>query len=230
MGCASTWMGARVWPCHLKPARAAAAESAAAALHCTALAHAVQPRDSPACPSPFCSARVFNAIVASGYDVGAASPHAAAPSSLAAAAAAPGDSAAGPSSYGPRDLGALFDSISICLSKGLGAPVGSLLLGEALCAMWAQPLAAAPARDRQPALHMTGRCAHLHCTCLTMHCTVPQARAPLLHRRCACASGGAGACGRRAFWQQLECTRCKTTSPGAHVVAWAMRPAAAKQA
>ena len=30
----------------------------------------------------------------------------------------------------PRDYGALFDSISICLSKGLGSPVGSLLLGE----------------------------------------------------------------------------------------------------
>jgi threonine aldolase len=30
----------------------------------------------------------------------------------------------------PRDYGAVFDSISICLSKGLGCPVGSLLLGE----------------------------------------------------------------------------------------------------
>lgn len=30
-----------------------------------------------------------------------------------------------------RDYGALFDSISICLSKGLGCPVGSLLLGSA---------------------------------------------------------------------------------------------------
>lgn len=30
----------------------------------------------------------------------------------------------------PRQHGALFDSISICLSKGLGAPVGSLLLGK----------------------------------------------------------------------------------------------------
>ncbi|MFC2113723.1 threonine aldolase family protein [Bacteroidota bacterium] len=29
----------------------------------------------------------------------------------------------------PADYGQLFDSISICLSKGLGAPVGSLLLG-----------------------------------------------------------------------------------------------------
>lgn len=29
-----------------------------------------------------------------------------------------------------RDYGAAFDSISICLSKGLGCPVGSLLLGE----------------------------------------------------------------------------------------------------
>jgi threonine aldolase len=29
-----------------------------------------------------------------------------------------------------REYGALFDSISICLSKGLGSPVGSLLLGE----------------------------------------------------------------------------------------------------
>jgi threonine aldolase len=30
----------------------------------------------------------------------------------------------------PGDFGAIFDSISICLSKGLGAPVGSLLLGN----------------------------------------------------------------------------------------------------
>jgi threonine aldolase len=30
----------------------------------------------------------------------------------------------------PKDYGATFDSISICLSKGLGAPVGSLLLGR----------------------------------------------------------------------------------------------------
>jgi threonine aldolase len=29
----------------------------------------------------------------------------------------------------PKDYGALFDSISVCLSKGLGAPVGSVLLG-----------------------------------------------------------------------------------------------------
>ncbi|NLE34127.1 MAG: threonine aldolase [Bacteroidales bacterium] len=30
----------------------------------------------------------------------------------------------------PAEYGALFDSISICLSKGLGAPVGSLLIGN----------------------------------------------------------------------------------------------------
>lgn len=30
----------------------------------------------------------------------------------------------------PKDFGALFDSISICLSKSLGAPVGSILLGK----------------------------------------------------------------------------------------------------
>lgn len=30
----------------------------------------------------------------------------------------------------PREHGRIFDSISICLSKGLGAPVGSLLLGK----------------------------------------------------------------------------------------------------
>ena len=30
----------------------------------------------------------------------------------------------------PQDIGPLFDSISICLSKGLGAPVGSVLLGD----------------------------------------------------------------------------------------------------
>jgi threonine aldolase len=32
--------------------------------------------------------------------------------------------------YTPADLGKLFDSVSVCLSKGLGAPVGSLLLGN----------------------------------------------------------------------------------------------------
>jgi threonine aldolase len=32
--------------------------------------------------------------------------------------------------YTPADLGTLFDSISVCLSKGLGAPVGSLLVGS----------------------------------------------------------------------------------------------------
>ncbi|MES2761390.1 MAG: GntG family PLP-dependent aldolase [Bacteroidota bacterium] len=31
--------------------------------------------------------------------------------------------------YDARDIGHQFDSVSICLSKGLGAPVGSLLLG-----------------------------------------------------------------------------------------------------
>jgi threonine aldolase len=30
----------------------------------------------------------------------------------------------------PKEYGKIFDSISICLSKGLGAPVGSLLLGN----------------------------------------------------------------------------------------------------
>jgi threonine aldolase len=31
--------------------------------------------------------------------------------------------------YSTQDIGSQFDSVSICLSKGLGAPVGSLLLG-----------------------------------------------------------------------------------------------------
>lgn len=30
----------------------------------------------------------------------------------------------------PRDFGGLFDTLSVCLSKGLGAPAGSLLLGS----------------------------------------------------------------------------------------------------
>ena len=30
----------------------------------------------------------------------------------------------------PKDYGKIFDSISICLSKGLGAPIGSILLGN----------------------------------------------------------------------------------------------------
>lgn len=33
------------------------------------------------------------------------------------------------SDYSTKDIGKCFDTISICLSKGLGAPVGSLLLG-----------------------------------------------------------------------------------------------------
>lgn len=32
--------------------------------------------------------------------------------------------------YTPSNLGGLFDSISVCLSKGLGAPVGSVVLGD----------------------------------------------------------------------------------------------------
>jgi len=31
----------------------------------------------------------------------------------------------------PLNYGKVFDSISICLSKGLGAPVGSVLIGSA---------------------------------------------------------------------------------------------------
>lgn len=34
------------------------------------------------------------------------------------------------SNYSAKDIGKEFDTISICLSKGLGAPVGSLLLGN----------------------------------------------------------------------------------------------------
>ena len=30
----------------------------------------------------------------------------------------------------PKNYGEIFDSISVCLSKGLGAPVGSVLLGD----------------------------------------------------------------------------------------------------
>lgn len=32
--------------------------------------------------------------------------------------------------YSPSDIGKCFNSISVCLSKGLGAPVGSVLLGD----------------------------------------------------------------------------------------------------
>ncbi|MFM7079681.1 MAG: threonine aldolase family protein, partial [Bacteroidota bacterium] len=34
------------------------------------------------------------------------------------------------SDYGPSEMGNIFDSISICMSKGLGAPVGSVLVGS----------------------------------------------------------------------------------------------------
>ncbi len=33
--------------------------------------------------------------------------------------------------YKSKDLGPLFDSVSVCLSKGLGAPVGTMLIGSA---------------------------------------------------------------------------------------------------
>jgi len=36
------------------------------------------------------------------------------------------------SDYTPQDIGKITDSISICLSKGLGAPIGSLLIGDAI--------------------------------------------------------------------------------------------------
>ncbi len=32
--------------------------------------------------------------------------------------------------YSPKDLGQMFDTISICLSKGLGAPMGTVLVGK----------------------------------------------------------------------------------------------------
>jgi threonine aldolase len=32
--------------------------------------------------------------------------------------------------YSPKDLGQVFDTISICLSKGLGAPMGTVLVGK----------------------------------------------------------------------------------------------------
>ncbi len=32
--------------------------------------------------------------------------------------------------YTPKDLGQIFDTISICLSKGLGAPMGTVLIGK----------------------------------------------------------------------------------------------------
>ena len=38
----------------------------------------------------------------------------------------------------PEDYGKVFDTISICLSKGLGAPVGSLLLGNRELIMYAR--------------------------------------------------------------------------------------------
>lgn len=38
----------------------------------------------------------------------------------------------------PKEYGHLFDTISICLSKGLGAPVGSILLGSEAHIHWAR--------------------------------------------------------------------------------------------
>jgi len=35
-----------------------------------------------------------------------------------------------PKNESPKDYGALFHTISVCLSKGLGCPVGSVLLGD----------------------------------------------------------------------------------------------------
>ena len=33
---------------------------------------------------------------------------------------------------GPKDYGAVFDTISVCLSKGLGCPIGSVLIGDSV--------------------------------------------------------------------------------------------------
>ena len=32
--------------------------------------------------------------------------------------------------HSPREFGVLFDTISVCLSKGLGCPMGSVLIGN----------------------------------------------------------------------------------------------------
>ena len=51
-----------------------------------------------------------------------------------------------------RDIGRLFDTVSVCLSKGLGAPVGSVLCGSAAHIAQGAPLAQGAGRG-----HAAGR-------------------------------------------------------------------------
>ncbi|KAF5827581.1 threonine aldolase [Dunaliella salina] len=72
-------------------------------------------------------ARLFNAMVASGHTFPSETPSDRSHQPMANGHAGEGSEQG--CSYGPPDVGACFDSISICLSKGLGCPIGSLLLG-----------------------------------------------------------------------------------------------------
>jgi hypothetical protein len=141
--------------------------------------------------------------------------------------------------YGSQEVGALFDTISICLSKGLGAPVGSLLIGgwrkrecAGTCCRWCPPQApirlawvdGGPGRRSAstlcnalsacmaplPWLCYQGSC----CRSGTIHrpnTSCMQAVQKSLHGPGAYAKPWVVACGRRASWQQLGCTRSPTT-------------------
>lgn len=82
-------------------------------------------------------ARLFNAVIASrnapapeSSQTTSAQPEGAQGTAAASSTAAHSSHSQPLTPYGPKELGSLFDSISLCLSKGLGCPVGSILIGE----------------------------------------------------------------------------------------------------
>jgi hypothetical protein len=81
------------------------------------------------------------------------------------------ESDTGDEPYGPQEVGALFDSISICLSKGLGAPVGSLLIGGSVCkAVSGGSLSPQPGVNMHNAVVQGGSCTMLWCKVEAAQC------------------------------------------------------------
>ncbi len=138
--------------------------------------------------------------------------------------------------FTPLDLGGLFDSISICLSKGLGCPVGSLLLGapqthtsQAVrcgacpCAWRSASAPTAPGVERSarsaggawlraPRTAQGALSAHLFLVAFAPACA--QAPRPSSSGRTASERCWAAACARRAFWRRLGSTPWSTTRSG----------------
>ncbi len=142
-------------------------------------------------------ARLFNAIMASRH----------------AAATITADPSSRVTAYGAEDIGHLFDSISICLSKGLGCPVGSLLIGAlrgvAVRVVVKASLAAAIATihvlNSTQTIYTCISCGALQCCLLR-----PQAQKASSSERGACGRCLAVVCGKQGSWQQLACTRWNT--------------------